>query len=81
MHEFKEGDRVRYTGPIDVGSGEPSLGIPDLTPGDEGWVIDIHPPAHVCVVSWDEHGTIDMGSTKDLEWLGLNKPPRLWKPP
>ncbi len=72
-HQFAEGDRVRYVGNPAPGSGEATLGIPDLMPGEEGWVIDVYAPAHVCVVSWDRHGTVDMGGTSDLEWLGRNE--------
>lgn len=71
-HEFKEGDRVRYTGAPETGSGEPALGIPALTPGEEGWLIDLD--EHCLIVSWDRHGTVDMAGPSDLEWLGLNEP-------
>lgn len=73
MHNFVEGDRVRYIGPPQPGSGEPTQRILDLMPGEEGWVIDIYDPARVCVVSWDRHSTIDMGGTSELEWLGRNE--------
>jgi hypothetical protein len=80
-HTFEEGDRVRYIGPPEPGSGEPSLGIPDLMPGEEGWLIDAYPPDHVWVVSWDSHGTIDMGGADDLEWLGYNEPDAMKRVP
>lgn len=73
-HEFVEGDRVRYIGPSEPGSGDESAGIPDLMPGEEGWLIDLYEPARVCVVAWDRHFTLDMGGTSDLEWLGRNEP-------
>ncbi len=74
MHDFVEGDRVRYVGPPQPGSGEPAYGIPDLMPGEEGWIIDLYEPARVCVVSWDRYNTVDMEDTSDLEWLGRNEP-------
>ena len=60
MHEFKEGDRVRYVGPPQPGSGEPDFGIPDLMPGEAGWLMEVYEPAHVWVVAWDRHVTLDM---------------------
>lgn len=66
MHDFVEGDRVRYVGPPQPGSGEPTQGIPDLMRGEEGWVVDVHEPAGVCVVSWT--GTA----------LSIWEAPRIW---
>ena len=73
-HNFVEGDRVRYAGAPWEGSGEPSLGIPDLVRGEEGWVIDVSPDAGVLVVSWDCCSTFDMAGPSDLEYLGYSEP-------
>lgn len=45
--------------------------------GDEGWVLEVDLDAGggpVLIVSWDRAGTMDMGSSSDLEYLGYNEP-------
>jgi hypothetical protein len=73
-HHFREGDRVRFTGPTWEDSGEPQLGIPDLARGEEGWVIDVSEEAGVLVVAWDRCSTFDMAGPEDLEYLDYNEP-------
>jgi len=47
------GDRVVYVGLVLVGSGDPSLGVPDLAPGETGTVARREPGGGV-VVSFDK---------------------------